>query len=244
MQQMAQMQAQMAAMAAQQNAPPPPHSARPSPSTAPFGKRNNVDPLNRPSNPAFAPTPPTVPLPAKPTSSDLCKFSIGCTHPTCPYSHPSPSATSDLALVLSTEPCKEMLSCADPDCTLSHVSPSQKPGGGGGKGKVECKFQECKLRKEGKCEYAHRNAAGELEEGTGKGLGEGLGLKDRVLGAGVGRGEQGGTTTGKACKFGAKCTRGTFSSFLSPPFPFSLFRSLGSRQLTFFSPPTPHPPPI
>lgn len=222
MQQMAQMQAQMAAMAAQQNAPPPPHSsaARPPLSAAPYGKRHNADPLNRPSNPAFAPTPPTVPLPAKPTSSDLCKFSIGCTHPTCPYSHPSPSATSDLALVLSTEPCKEMLSCANPDCTLSHVSPSQKPGGGGGKGKVECKFQECKLRKEGKCEYAHRNAAGELEEGTGKGLGEGLGLKDRVLGAGVGRGEQGGTTTGKACKFGAKCTRGTFSSFSFDPLSF------------------------
>lgn len=214
MQQMAQMQAQMAQMAAEAQAhsrpgPPPPSSSRRGPPPA----TNNSNGSN---NPAYAPPPPTVPLPSKPTSTALCRFSVGCSLPTCPFSHPSPSATSDLALVLSTDPCPAQVGCADEDCSLSHVSPAQKAGGGGGKGKVECRFKEgCALRVEGKCPFAHRNKAGELEEGSGKGIGEGMALKDRVKGAGkaavAGADAQ---TSGRACKFGARCTRGaSFSPF-------------------------------
>lgn len=71
---------------------------------------------------------PYAPALAKPTDPTLCKFSLGCSNPQCPYSHPSPVATPETALVLSTEPCELQRKCKDPDCLKSHVSPASVTG--------------------------------------------------------------------------------------------------------------------
>jgi hypothetical protein len=68
------------------------------------------------------------PLPAAPTSVEICKFGVGCTHKRCPYSHPSPVATQASGMVLRTEACPNGKECKDPDCPFSHVSPSQVNG--------------------------------------------------------------------------------------------------------------------
>jgi hypothetical protein len=74
------------------------------------------------------------PLPAAPTSVEICKFGVGCTHKRCPYSHPSPVATQASGMVLRTEACPNGKECKDPDCPFSHVSPSQVNG----RSPVEC----------------------------------------------------------------------------------------------------------
>lgn len=75
--------------------------------------------------PVPAPPAPKEAYPLQPTDTGLCKFSLGCTHPLCVYSHPSPAATPQSALVLSTEACEAGKDCKDPECVKSHVSPAQ-----------------------------------------------------------------------------------------------------------------------
>lgn len=56
---------------------------------------------------------PTLPIPSKPASEQICKHGVNCTKATCPFSHPSPVATKDSGLVLSSDPCEKQLLCTD-----------------------------------------------------------------------------------------------------------------------------------
>ena len=75
---------------------------------------------------AITPKPSSAPgpIPEKPSSKALCRYSIGCSNPRCPYSHPSPVADEQSGMVLSEEPCEEGKKCKDAECTKSHVSPA------------------------------------------------------------------------------------------------------------------------
>lgn len=77
-------------------------------------------------------TPKTVaapgPIPNKPSSTALCRFSVGCSNSRCRYSHPSPVADEKTGMVLSDEACEKGKGCKDAECTESHVSPAAALG--------------------------------------------------------------------------------------------------------------------
>ena len=95
--------------------------ARPSPVKVPLGTKLGSH--------AVSAIPPKAssslgPIPEKPSSKMLCRYSVGCSNPRCPYSHPSPAADAKTGMVLSEEACEEGRNCKDPECTKSHVSPA------------------------------------------------------------------------------------------------------------------------
>jgi len=64
------------------------------------------------------------PIPDKPSSKALCRYSVGCSNARCQFSHPSPVADEKTGMVLSDEACENGKKCKDPECTKSHVSPA------------------------------------------------------------------------------------------------------------------------
>lgn len=64
------------------------------------------------------------PIPEKPTSKALCRYSTGCSNSRCTYSHPSPVADEKTGMVLSDEACEDGKNCKDAGCIKSHVSPA------------------------------------------------------------------------------------------------------------------------
>jgi hypothetical protein len=103
----------------EQTAPPAP--TRSAPVKVPHGTK-----LGGHSISAITPKPSSAPgpIPEKPSSKALCRYSIGCSNARCPYSHPSPVADEQSGMVLSEEPCEEGKKCKDAECTKSHVSPA------------------------------------------------------------------------------------------------------------------------
>ena len=99
---------------------------RPSPVKVPHGTK-----LGQHSVSVIPPktTAPLGPIPSKPTSTVLCKYSVGCSNARCSYSHPSPVADEKTGMVLSEEACELGTQCKDPECTKSHVSPAAVLGG-------------------------------------------------------------------------------------------------------------------
>nr|XP_019011077.1 uncharacterized protein I206_04385 [Kwoniella pini CBS 10737]OCF49858.1 hypothetical protein I206_04385 [Kwoniella pini CBS 10737] len=83
------------------------------------------------------------PIPDKPSSTALCRFSIGCSNSRCPFSHPSPVADEQTGMVLSEEPCEASKECKDAECTKSHVSPAAILGDSAGPSRLLCKYQNC-----------------------------------------------------------------------------------------------------
>lgn len=63
--------------------------------------------------PYLKPNPPSIPLPTKPTSEQICKHNTACTKPLCGFSHSSAVATKESGLVLSSEACEAQLTCGD-----------------------------------------------------------------------------------------------------------------------------------
>ncbi|KAL7421598.1 mRNA-binding protein nab2 [Cryptotrichosporon argae] len=152
---MAQMAEQMNNMAQQQPAVRPPAPVRPTRPPPPA----KIPPGTKLGQHAVSTIPPKLtsgPIPDKPTSKALCKYSVGCGNARCPYSHPSP-AGDESALVLSDEACAAGKSCKDPDCTKSHVSPAAVLGGSAGPSRMLCKYQNCINPT---CQYRHEDAAG------------------------------------------------------------------------------------
>jgi len=97
------------------------------------------------------------PIPDKPSSKALCRYSIGCSNARCPYSHPSPAADEKTGMVLSEEPCENGKNCKDPECTKSHVSPAAVLGETAGPSRLLCKYQHCSNPS---CPFRHENADG------------------------------------------------------------------------------------
>ncbi|KAK4687339.1 nuclear polyadenylated RNA-binding protein NAB2, partial [Tremellales sp. Uapishka_1] len=154
MAQMAEMMNKMAserdAAAAQPSTAPP---ARPSgPVKVPKGTK-----LGNHAVSSAPPTSTTSPIPTKPSSKALCKFSVGCTNPVCIYSHPSPVADEKTGMVLSEEACENGKNCKDPECIKSHISPAATLGAGAGPSRLLCKFQHCTNPS---CAFRHEDAEG------------------------------------------------------------------------------------
>nr|XP_018262867.1 uncharacterized protein I303_04352 [Kwoniella dejecticola CBS 10117]OBR85025.1 hypothetical protein I303_04352 [Kwoniella dejecticola CBS 10117] len=83
------------------------------------------------------------PIPDKPSSTALCRFSIGCSNSRCPFSHPSPVADEQTGMVLSEEACEASKECKDAECIKSHVSPAAILGDSAGPSRLLCKYQNC-----------------------------------------------------------------------------------------------------
>ncbi|OCF74525.1 hypothetical protein I204_04901 [Kwoniella mangroviensis CBS 8886] len=83
------------------------------------------------------------PVPDRPSSTALCRYSIGCSNSRCPYSHPSPVADEKTGMVLSEEPCENRKECKDAECIKSHVSPAATLGDSAGPSRLLCKYQNC-----------------------------------------------------------------------------------------------------
>nr|XP_019046434.1 hypothetical protein I302_05183 [Kwoniella bestiolae CBS 10118]OCF25364.1 hypothetical protein I302_05183 [Kwoniella bestiolae CBS 10118] len=83
------------------------------------------------------------PIPDKPTSTALCRFSVGCSNSRCSFSHPSPVADEQTGMVLSEEPCENGKECKDAECIKSHVSPAAILGESAGPSRLLCKYQNC-----------------------------------------------------------------------------------------------------
>lgn len=110
----------------------------------------------------------TGPIPTKPSSKALCKYSVGCSNARCIYSHPSPVADEKTGMVLSDEPCENGKDCKYAECVKSHVSPAAAlgmfripialtPGGIAGPARLLCKYQNCTNPA---CPFRHEDAEG------------------------------------------------------------------------------------
>ncbi|WVF71284.1 hypothetical protein IAT40_006087 [Kwoniella sp. CBS 6097] len=97
------------------------------------------------------------PIPDKPSSTALCRYSVGCSNSRCPFSHPSPVADERTGMVLSEEPCENGKSCKDAECVKSHVSPAAALGDNAGPSRLLCKYQNCTNPS---CPFRHEDAAG------------------------------------------------------------------------------------
>ncbi|WWD17198.1 hypothetical protein CI109_101636 [Kwoniella shandongensis] len=97
------------------------------------------------------------PIPDKPSSNALCRYSIGCSNSRCPYSHPSPVADEKTGMVLSEEPCENGKNCKDAECIKSHVSPAASLGETAGPSRLLCKYQNCTNPS---CPFRHEDASG------------------------------------------------------------------------------------
>ncbi|KAK8864495.1 hypothetical protein IAR55_001745 [Kwoniella newhampshirensis] len=97
------------------------------------------------------------PIPDKPTSTALCRYSIGCSNSRCPYSHPSPVSDEKTGMVLSEEPCEIGKKCKDEECVKSHVSPAASLGETAGPSRLLCKYQNCSNPS---CPFRHEDANG------------------------------------------------------------------------------------
>jgi hypothetical protein len=123
---------------------------------------------------AITPKPSSAPgpIPEKPSSKALCRYSVGCSNARCPYSHPSPVADEQSGMVLSEEPCEEGKKCKDAECTKSHVSPAavlgmspelssadtaNRSGETAGPSRLLCKYQNCSNPA---CAFRHEDANG------------------------------------------------------------------------------------
>ncbi|PWN26833.1 hypothetical protein BDZ90DRAFT_193110 [Jaminaea rosea] len=100
---------------------------------------SRIDPMlpNNAPPPSAESTQSSSALPTQPTQTSLCRWSLGCTAPTCAYSHPSPSAalarrragesttaTADDPVITSERPCFYGVGCTNKECGFSHVSPA------------------------------------------------------------------------------------------------------------------------
>lgn len=99
--------------------------ARPPPAKVPHGTKLgshsvSVIPPKTTSTPG--------PIPDKPSSKALCRYSIGCSNARCTFSHPSPAADEKTGMVLSEEACENAKQCKDAECIKSHVSPAASLG--------------------------------------------------------------------------------------------------------------------
>lgn len=155
-----------------------------------------LDPMmpNNPSVPpvTMAPPPRNDPstFPTKPTQSALCRWSLQCTNPMCPYSHPSPANAGRhgdaSALVLREEACEKGGACTDKDCVLSHVSPAVAFATARHETTAQatpCRFQQQCLNPS--CTYAHYDANGTLVPPPGQSM----------------------PSSSTPCRYGAACTR-------------------------------------
>ncbi|OCF33019.1 hypothetical protein I316_05357 [Kwoniella heveanensis BCC8398] len=97
------------------------------------------------------------PIPDKPSSTALCRYSVGCSNSRCPFSHPSPVADEKTGMVLSEEACENGKSCKDAECVKSHVSPAAALGDNAGPSRLLCKYQNCTNPS---CPFRHEDAAG------------------------------------------------------------------------------------
>ncbi|WRT66486.1 uncharacterized protein IL334_003445 [Kwoniella shivajii] len=97
------------------------------------------------------------PIPDKPSSTALCRYSIGCSNSRCPYSHPSPVADEKTGMVLSEEPCENGKECKDAECIKSHVSPAASLGDSAGPSRLLCKYLNCTNPS---CPFRHEDAEG------------------------------------------------------------------------------------
>ncbi|WWC89218.1 uncharacterized protein L201_004136 [Kwoniella dendrophila CBS 6074] len=97
------------------------------------------------------------PIPDKPTSTALCRFSIGCSNSRCSFSHPSPVADEKTGMVLSEEPCESGKECKDAECIKSHVSPAATLGDSAGPSRLLCKYQNCTNPS---CPFRHEDEEG------------------------------------------------------------------------------------
>lgn len=151
----------------------------------------------------------TGPIPTKPTDSALCKFSVGCSNPRCPYSHPSPVADELSGVVLSADPCREGIKCADKDCIKSHVSPAVVHGDKAGQSRMLCKFQNCNNPS---CPFRHEDAQGNVVPPPALAHPERAKKVDEPEVNGKSKGLLDGPLESSAfarpCKFGAACGRG------------------------------------
>ena len=155
-----------------------------------FSRLDPMMPDNGPPVTTTAPAPPRDPaaFPTRPTDEALCRWSLACTNPLCPYSHPSPAnAGKDgdaQALVLRADACEKGGACDDKECVLSHVSPAvafiTARGSAPPPGPAPCRFQQQCLNPA--CTYAHYSASGEPVPPPGK-------------------------TSSTPCRFGLGCTR-------------------------------------
>ncbi|WVQ99583.1 hypothetical protein IAU59_006719 [Kwoniella sp. CBS 9459] len=162
MAQMGEMMAQMAEerQQIQQSAPSPvptPAAVRPARPPAP-AKLPHGTKLGGHSVSAIPPKSSTPgPIPDKPSSTALCRYSVGCSNSRCPFSHPSPVADEKTGMVLSEEPCENGKSCKDAECVKSHVSPAAALGDNAGPSRLLCKYQNCTNPS---CPFRHEDAAG------------------------------------------------------------------------------------
>ncbi|WVR06954.1 hypothetical protein IAU60_003990 [Kwoniella sp. DSM 27419] len=97
------------------------------------------------------------PIPDKPSSNALCRYSVGCSNSRCPYSHPSPVADEKTGMVLSEEACENGKGCKDAECVKSHVSPAAALGETAGPSRLLCKYQNCTNPS---CPFRHQDAEG------------------------------------------------------------------------------------
>lgn len=129
-------------------------SVRPPPVKVPHGTK-----LGGHSVSAITPKPSAGPgpIPEKPSSKALCRYSVGCSNARCPYSHPSPVADEQSGMVLSDESCEEGKKCKDAECTKSHVSPAAVLGETAGPSRLLCKYLHCTNPA---CAFRHEDANG------------------------------------------------------------------------------------
>lgn len=153
--------------------------------------------------------------PTAPLDPALCRYSLKCTNPMCPFSHPSVASvaasktTGDEPLVLRQESCRYQQLCKNADCPFSHVSPSvafvlAKANGQVSSTSIDagsgpCRFQlECKNPS---CTFSHYDpASGGLipppAQNVKKGNLTDSSKIDQALSEGT-----------KPCRFGVACTR-------------------------------------
>ena len=139
-------------------------------------------------------------FPTKPSEGALCRWSVQCTNPMCPYSHPSPANAGrdgdPSALVLKADICEHATDCADKECVRSHVSPAVSFIKARGSvpppsGVTPCKFQQSCLNPA--CTFTHFDQQGQVVPPPGQ------------MHAAPGPGSTAATSI--PCRYGTGCTR-------------------------------------